>query len=292
MVITSNFVYNLKKKSVKRKIALIEIGGVSKSLASNSSEFVIHVPKEYDYRYTSDKKDDIISTLKLAYVSCKKKNLPIYGIESRSLRDYTTTEKDMKRGITRVPEESKQIKGEDLLSSTAAASSSEEEAKLETFASFKEKFNLVEEYTSSFSIKGSKNNSIASDFDFDDMSGQMRKGRSSTVYSRDLDDAVLEDFEPKKVLGKGTFGKVFLVENTKTGEQFAMKSIRKDVILDNEQIESTKLEKHILWTANHPFIIQMAYVFQNETRIYFLLDFVRGGELFKHLSIKKRFTEQ
>lgn len=46
----------------------------------------------------------------------------------------------------------------------------------------------------------------------------MRKGRSSTVYSRELDDYTLEDFEPKKVLGKGTFGKVILVENGKTGE--------------------------------------------------------------------------
>lgn len=84
-------------------------------------------------------------------------------MDCRSLRDFTTTEKDMKRGISRIPEESCKIKGEDLLAQ-------EEEQKLETFASFKEKFNLDEEYTSSFSVKNS-NGSIASDFDFDDIGG-------------------------------------------------------------------------------------------------------------------------
>lgn len=51
------------------------------------------------------------------------------------------------------------------------------------------------------------------------------------------------------MLGKGSFGKVFLVENVNTGGLFAMKSLRKDMVIDHEQIESTKLEKHILLTV-------------------------------------------
>jgi serine/threonine protein kinase len=57
----------------------------------------------------------------------------------------------------------------------------------------------------------------------------------------------LSDFEIIKVIGRGSFGKVFLVQkkgdNTK---MYAMKSLRKDVILDYDQVESTKLEKDIL----------------------------------------------
>ena len=50
----------------------------------------------------------------------------------------------------------------------------------------------------------------------------------------------------RKVIGRGSFGKVFLVEKKDTKEVYAMKSLRKDVILDYDQVESTKLEKEIL----------------------------------------------
>lgn len=56
----------------------------------------------------------------------------------------------------------------------------------------------------------------------------------------------MDSFEVKKVIGKGSFGKVFLVQKKDTKAVFAMKSLRKDVILDYDQIESTMLEKDIL----------------------------------------------
>ena len=54
-------------------------------------------------------------------------------------------------------------------------------------------------------------------------------------------------------------------------------------------MESTKLEKHILSTSSHPFIVQMHYVFQNDLRIYFLMDLIKGGELFSLILAEKRF---
>lgn len=108
--------------------------------------------------------------------------------------------------------------------------------------------------------------------------------RSSTLYSREsLDESTIDDFEIKQVLGIGSFGKVFLVENIKTGQLHAMKSIRKDRIADIEKIESTKLEEHILANSEHPNIVGLDYVFKNEKRIYFIMNFIRGGELFKHI---------
>ena len=71
-----------------------------------------------------------------------------------------------------------------------------------------------------------------------------------------------------------------------------MKSIRKDIVIETEQLDSLKLEKNILLSVYHPFVIGMDYVFQNSLRIYFLMKFVRGGELFKHLSDCKRFDEE
>lgn len=64
-----------------------------------------------------------------------------------------------------------------------------------------------------------------------------------------------------RVLGIGSFGKVYLVENRNTGEVFAMKSTRKDKIVDYEQIESAKLEKFITHETDHPFIVKMYYIF-------------------------------
>ena len=71
-----------------------------------------------------------------------------------------------------------------------------------------------------------------------------------------------------------------------------MKCLRKDQAIENETIEELKLEKLVL-QMNHPFMIGMKYVFQNQHRIYFIMEFVEGGELFSHLIKKpmKRFPE-
>ena len=74
----------------------------------------------------------------------------------------------------------------------------------------------------------------------------------------------LKDFTIKSVIGKGSFGKVFLVQKNGSDQTYAMKSLRKDTILDYDQIESTFLEKAILQKADHPFLVGMEYVFQTE----------------------------
>ena len=111
------------------------------------------------------------------------------------------------------------------------------------------------------------------------------------LYSRDQGNAKLEDFKIRKMIGKGTFGKVYLVEQEGTGKMLAMKCIRKDIIIENEQMDNIQLEKDILFSIDHPFLVNMEFVFQNEFRIYFLMKFVKGGELFRHLVQVKRFTE-
>ena len=70
-----------------------------------------------------------------------------------------------------------------------------------------------------------------------------------------------------------------------------MKCIRKDTVLDNDSLESLYLEKEILYEIDHPFIVGMDYVFQNKDRIFFIMQFVEGGELFRHLVKVRRFNE-
>jgi serine/threonine protein kinase len=91
----------------------------------------------------------------------------------------------------------------------------------------------------------------------------MRQG-GNLVFTREKQGAyvpMLQDFIIMKMVGKGTFGKVFLVQNIHTKKIYAMKCIRKDIVIDNEQFENIKLEKDILYNIDHPFIVNMDYVF-------------------------------
>ena len=67
--------------------------------------------------------------------------------------------------------------------------------------------------------------------------------------------------------------------------------IRKDVLIEKEQVESTILEKDILFAADHPFLLGMDFLFQSETRLYFVMPFVQGGELYKIFVKERRFPE-
>ena len=69
------------------------------------------------------------------------------------------------------------------------------------------------------------------------------------------------DFNLIKVIGRGTFGKVLLVTEKNTGQVFAMKALRKDIILDAGVLKATILEKNILLQADHPFLMGMSHVF-------------------------------
>ena len=70
-----------------------------------------------------------------------------------------------------------------------------------------------------------------------------------------------------------------------------MKELRKDVLIDTDQIENTRIEKEIMKNANHPFLLNLEFVFQTPGKIFFVMKFMRGGELYTLLSKEKRFPE-
>ena len=93
----------------------------------------------------------------------------------------------------------------------------------------------------------------------------------------------LEDFEIVDFLGQGTFGKVYLTKLNSTEELYAIKSISKEILIEYDQEENTKIEEQILLTCKHPFLLGMDFVFQNSENIYFVMPYVQGGELYTHL---------
>lgn len=98
-----------------------------------------------------------------------------------------------------------------------------------------------------------------------------------------------------RVLGKGSFGKVVLVQK-RTGQEcgglFAMKILRKSHLLRRGQIERTKTERKVLSIVDHPFIMKLHFAFQTDDKLFLVLDYCAGGELFFHLSRHRRFSEK
>ena len=85
---------------------------------------------------------------------------------------------------------------------------------------------------------------------------------------------------------KGSFGKVFLVqknEGSDRGKYFAMKVLKKAALKVRDR-ERTKLERNILAMIRHPFIVELYYAMQTEGKLYLVLEFVQGGDLFTRLS--------
>jgi len=93
------------------------------------------------------------------------------------------------------------------------------------------------------------------------------------------------------VLGKGTFGKVFLAEYSRNKQLYAIKVIRKDILIEYNQIKNTKLEKDIMFKCQHQFLVGMEFLFMSDLRLFFVMPFIRGGELYRFFKAKRRFKE-
>jgi serine/threonine protein kinase len=153
---------------------------------------------------------------------------------------------------------------------------------------------------------------ITSPVDLDSIEECIERGRAAVADSKTMDrmsipspsaDALGEsgavmnlklsitDFELLTVVGRGSFGKVMQVRKKDTGKIYAMKVLKKKAIVQRRQITHTKAERRILERINHPFIVSLRFAFQNETKLYMVLDYFNGGELFFHLRNDITFPE-
>ncbi|EKG20349.1 hypothetical protein MPH_02363 [Macrophomina phaseolina MS6] len=103
-----------------------------------------------------------------------------------------------------------------------------------------------------------------------------------------------DDFEPMRCLGKGSYGTVLLVKHKESGRLFAQKQLRKaSLTVHKKLVEQTKTERVILENVNrHPFVVKLYYAFQDHEKLYLILEYAQGGELFHHLAMERMFTEE
>ena len=93
------------------------------------------------------------------------------------------------------------------------------------------------------------------------------------------------------LLGKGSFGEVFLVQKINTKEKFAMKVLRKERIMGQNLLKYALAERNVLSLSHHPFIVKLNYAFQTSTKLFLILEYCPNGDLAKHLMLEKRFSE-
>ena len=100
-----------------------------------------------------------------------------------------------------------------------------------------------------------------------------------------------DNFKILKVIGRGNFGKVCLVKKVGTEELYAMKILKKSYVEEKKQTSHTTTERNVLASAECPFIVKLYYAFQTPTKLYLVLEYMNGGELFFHLAKELVFSE-
>lgn len=129
-----------------------------------------------------------------------------------------------------------------------------------------------------------------------------KKAQGAQVAEEDKEEVIfggseqasigLDDFELLTVIGRGSFGKVMKVKHKGTGEILAMKVLKKDMIVKENMVAHTLSEKRILQMVEHPFIVTLRFAFQTKDKLYLVLEFLSGGELFFHLKEETKFDVQ
>ena len=263
IVLTDEALYNFQKKKLKRRIKYDQIRGIT--FSKQNIEFVIHGnDDEYDYYYQSNDRNLILRFIAKFYEEQNGKNITICEVNEKSLKNYVTGKKEKKKDKN---------------------FSKMDEKRIINTKKFLEESAILDKKMRTSSI------SVPEDEKIDDIIPVEIK--SKIIFSKidNISDIALEDFKIIKIIGRGTFGKVYLVQYKNTKEYYAMKSIKKECLVDENEIKNLLIEKKMLQNLNNPFLIGTRLCFTTNERIYFIMNLIQGESLSEYMRINKNKKE-
>ena len=109
--------------------------------------------------------------------------------------------------------------------------------------------------------------------------------------NKEKEEISTKSFMCLALLGRGSFGEVYLVQKINSKKIYAMKVLRKERIMGQNLSKYALAERNVLSFSHHPFIVKLYYAFQSYSKLFLIMEYCPGGDLSKHLNIEKRFEE-
>ncbi|OBS76263.1 hypothetical protein A6R68_17282 [Neotoma lepida] len=126
-----------------------------------------------------------------------------------------------------------------------------------------------------------------------DQVGEEKEATNTRESGKASSSLGLQDFDLLRVIGRGSYAKVLLVRLKKTDRIYAMKVVKKELVNDDEDIDWVQTEKHVFEQAsNHPFLVGLHSCFQTESRLFFVIEYVNGGDLMFHMQRQRKLPEE
>ena len=264
LILTNESIYIFQNKKFKRKMAYLDVNGITFSNISN--DFIIHGKKEYDIYFSHQDKLTIIYIIIKCYENILKKPLIICQVDEKSLKRYVTSKNDKKK----YPNNSKMDENKAIDTQTFLIDNDPvEKTRRSHTESIGGKINIIQDILEEFP----------------------KKIDSEVIYSNEEKIKMIDykDFNFIKIIGKGNISKVFLAEYKQTKKYYVLKSISKDYI-ENFSSNKSKLKK--LKNLNHPILIDINFCFETNDRVYFVSPYIQGEELPYHIKTYINYQEE
>ena len=263
LVLTDEALYNFHKKKLKRRIKYNQIRGIT--FSKQNYEFIIHGnDEEYDYFYQSNERSVILSFITKFYEEQNNQTLKLCEINEKTLKNYVTGKKEKKKDKN--------------------FSKMDESKKINTKQFLEENSKSIKKLLSS-SLNNLEEEKIDDEVPI--------KIKPKIIFNKidHIQNVILEDFKILKILGRGTFGKVYLVQYKNEKEYYAMKSIKKEYLIEENEIQKILIVKNFLQNLSFPFLIGTLLCFVTEDRIYFIMNLIEGENLSNYMMNNKNIQE-